>query len=116
MEQINLVDAVKSLYDGYTVTHKGKAIACIGVNEIDAYSAFGWCLIADGIKTQFYDIHKCVMAWLNGCGYNTVFCDVKEGFVEGHRWVKLLGFHECGTLPEHYTDGVDGILYRRDRM
>ena len=98
------------------MTFDGVAIACIGVNEINDSSAFAWALIADDIKNKFYDIHMCVKAWLNNCGYATVFGDVKRDFDKGHRWMKMLGFKECGVLPEHYPDGQDGILYRRDKM
>lgn len=112
----SIEDALKGVYDGYTVTYEGKAIACIGVKELTPHSAFAWALLKNGIREQFHQIHKCVSAWLCATGYDIIYCDVREGFIEGLRWVRLLGFTQCDTKENYYDDGGNAIIFKRERL
>jgi len=117
MKEVDIEEALKDVYDGYTVVDEGDTpLACIGVREIDLDNAFAWALIADGVGTKFFEIHKCVTAWLNNCGYPYTWCDVREGFNEGHRWAEMLGFVRYNTQKNYYLDGATAVVYRRDKL
>ena len=114
---MDVEQAVKEIYDGYTVLDgNGNVMACIGVTEMDSHNAMAWALMAENIGLRMFSIHKKVQDWLNGCGYDNVYADVREEFSRGHMWVAMLGFIPFGITENFYDDGANAILYRRDRL
>jgi hypothetical protein len=119
IENKDVVDALKDIYDGYAVIdEEGVCLACIGVTEVDGDNAWAWALMSKDIGMRFFDIHKCVRAWLDGFAniYKYVWADVKEDFEEGKRWVDMLGFKRYNTQHNYYEDGSTANIYRRDKI
>ena len=115
LTDIDIDNSLSNVYNGYTVLDESdKPIACIGLREMDSDNAFSWALMSSDIGVRFFDIHKKVKEFLDSCCYRYIWCDVREGFEEGHRWVKLLGFNECLREEDYYKDGGTAIVYKRE--
>ena len=119
MEDTDVVDVLKNIYDGYAVIdEEGVTLACIGVTEVDDFNAVAWALMAKDIGMRFFDIHKCVKAWLDGFAnkYTYVWAYVRDEFNQGNRWASMLGFEPFGIQQSYYDDGEDAVIYRRERI
>ena len=88
----------------------------MGVKELSGTEAHAWTIIAKDIGIRFVHVHGCAMAYLNGCGYDTVYMDTRKNFTNGLRWGIMLGFVELEEKQNFYEDGGTAIILKRERF
>lgn len=106
------------LRDGTTftgVTADGQVMAIAGLIPIWEGRALVWALLSRHSGPHFRSLHRRVSAFLDAQSVRRMEATVYEGFTQGHRWLRMLGF-ECEGLMRAYTpDGASQYLYSRVR-
>lgn len=91
----------------------GTVVACAGLTHFTPGRAQGWALIGSGAQKHLLGITKAVKAFFDGVNVRRIETPVRTDFVEGHRWVRILGFTREGTMRNFGEDGQDYDLYAR---
>ena len=100
----------------YTIKIRGRIVACTGVIQYWKDRGEAWTFIHEDCKKEFYAIHKIVKRFLDICPLKRIEATVDIGFIEGHRWVKNLGFVlEAPLMKAYLPNGGDSSLYSRVR-
>ncbi len=86
---------------------------CAGVWELEPHRATAWALVHEEIGTRFFQFHKAVLSFLDGCKYQRVEMATDDGFGQAERWAKMLGFKWEGCMQKYFPDGSLGNLYAR---
>lgn len=76
----------------FTGMADGRVIGCAGVHELWAGRAVAWALLSKDAGRHFTTIHKAASGFFKATPFRRIEAVVEDGFTEGHRWVKLLGF------------------------
>lgn len=91
----------------------GEIIAALGVIPQWKHRAIAWGLIGDEAPRHFIALHKAVSRFLRMTEYRRIETSVSTDFEEGHRWARMLGFVNEGTMRAFTPDGRDCDLYAR---
>ena len=105
--------ALASAGPAYTVIIDDNVVACLGIIPQWEGRAIAWGLIGSEAGKEFYAIHKAVKRFLDLQDYRRIETAVSSDFEQGHRWAKLLGFENEGTMRAYTPDGRDCDLYAR---
>lgn len=112
-----IMEYTKNSRYAYTaVLSNGTPIASFGVNEHkDGVSGTAWGVVSLHAGKHFISVHRAVQEFLDRCEYDTVYMTVREGFVRGNRWAKMLGFKFDRILENWRRDSGNAVLYRRTK-
>jgi len=105
--------SLKAAGPSYTALDGDKVVACIGMVNIWQGRAQVWALIAKDAGRKFFYIHKMVERALRLHPCKRVETTVTSDFVEGHRWMTMLGFEREGCMRAYTPEGLDTDLYAR---
>jgi hypothetical protein len=97
----------------WTAEHDHRILAIAGLMPQWENRATAWALIAESAGTHFKAIHSAVAAFLDTAPFRRIEATVDVGFIEGHRWIKMLGFELEGYMRAYRPDGADMLLYAR---
>ena len=95
-----------------TVLKDGVPIAALGLMKYwdGRYEAWGFLL--NGNRESFLYIHNRVRKFLESSLIRRIEATVDMDFLNGHKWVLMLGFKsECDTLKSYGPTGNDYRLY-----
>ena len=103
----------------WTACVDGRPVASAGFWLRWRGNAFAWALVGEGIPPRAWVmLHRTVMARLAELPllHGIWRCEawVRDGFMPGHRWVRMLGFSHEGASPGLAPDG--GTLHRYGRV
>lgn len=103
----------EALASGVAVTARedGRVLACAGVLSLDRDVGHAWAFVARGqsmIRFRGY-----VRRLFEVCGKSRILANTEADFVEGCRWLELLGFKRLERLDACGPDGRDHWLYLR---
>jgi len=104
-----------NLGPAYTVRYEEEAIMCAGIMMTGKDRAEAWALVSLHSGPAMLGITRKVKEHLDGLNIKRIEAVVKDGFEEGHRWMKMLGF-KCETpdgMEAHHEDGGKNFLYAR---
>ena len=106
---------VERLGAAWTVLSEDQPIACAGVLEIWPDRGLAWALVGEDAGREFIALHRAVSNYLKQAPWKRVEAYVDAKFINGHRWVRILGFDREGYLSAFMQDGTDMVLYSRVR-
>ena len=112
-----LAKGLEHEYASFTAMDGDKVIACAGIIKIWEGRGLVWSYLSDDAGKYLVHIHKATKRMLDVIEFDRLEAMVDEGFNEGHRWVKMLGFKlETPEPMRKYTpDGRSSYLYSRVR-
>lgn len=100
----------------FTALVDGKPIAVAGVTELWANRALMWSFLGKDAGPHLLAIHKATLRAIKALPYRRLEADTPCDFVEGHRWLKMLGFKlEAERMEAYLPNGGDSSLYARVR-
>lgn len=108
--------AMEKEYCRTFVNRDGRVICVAGVVKIWEGRAEGWAAVHPDIGNDFVGLHRAIKTELKNVMQITRRLEavVVEGFKNGHKWLKLLGFEkEGGPLRAYFPDGSSGVLYAK---
>lgn len=94
----------------YTAMHAGQVVGCGGLVPQWEGRAQAWTLIS-GEVPNFLEIHRYVAKVLKECKFRRIEATVDCDFVNGHEWMRILGFQWEGTMKCFSPEGRDADLY-----
>lgn len=106
----------KSLQDGgsaFSAVVDGEIIAALGIIPQWEHRAIAWGLIGENASKHFIPISKAILRFLEITPYRRIETSVASDFDQGHRWARMLGFENEGTMKAFTPDGRDCDLYAR---
>lgn len=97
--------------EAYTVLHDGEIILIAGVLPLTDYMARAWALVSQNAGRALIPASRKISDFLKNVHYARVETPVRRGFINGHRWAKLLGF--TNETPERGMKcyGFEGETY-----
>jgi len=110
------LDYAKSLEGefSYTVLLDGSPIAVGGVAKLWENRAFVWSMMDRCAGPYFTAIHRAAKKALERAPYRRIEADTPCDFPQGHRWLRMLGFHvEAERMQAYMPDGADHTLYAK---
>jgi hypothetical protein len=99
----------------YTAMSEGVPVACGGLFEIWPNRAIAWTYLGIDCGREFQALHRHVMHKIVTAPWRRIESYVDASFVNGHRWMRVLGFEYEGLLRSFMADGTDMALYARVR-
>lgn len=75
--------------------------------------AVAWALVSEKAGKNFVSIHKATNKFLKLCDVKRIETFVDDGFTQGYRWMKMLGFEYEGLMRAYSPEGRDCLLYAR---
>jgi hypothetical protein len=99
----------------YTVFDGEEVLFCGGVIEFWKNRGEVWGIFnAEMSKHQFLAVHRATKRFLEVCPVRRLEAMVETDFVQGHRWIKKLGFEvEAVRLRSYFPNGKDGTMYAK---
>ena len=92
----------------------GKIVFCGGVTEYWKNRGEAWAILNKGCTKEFIGVHNATRRLFEVCPIRRIEAAVEVDFMEGHRWVRALGFKmEAERLRAYTIDGRDVSLYAR---
>lgn len=97
--------------EAYTAFYNGEIIVIAGVFPLTDYMGRAWALVSENAGRALIPASRKISDFLKETLYARVDTPVRRGFINGHRWAKLLGF--TNETPEHGMKryGFDGETY-----
>lgn len=111
-----VVDGFEASNHAFSATTDGEVISMGGVHQIWQGRALAWMVFSDDISTrEFLYVHRFVLNFLENAAeeFPRVELTVVDGFRNGHRWAKMLGFECEGFMCKYGHDGATHWLYAR---
>jgi len=101
----------------FTLLDGDEVLCCAGIVEQWQNRGMVWAYIANGIGPgRFTVLHQHAKRLLDIAPFDRIEAAVDDGFEEGHRWVRALGFTlEAPLMRRYRPDGGDSALYARVR-
>lgn len=90
-------------------------VASAGVYEIWPNRAFAWAILTRDCGPYLLRFTREIIAFLDRCPYRRVETYVLDGFENGVKWMKTLGFKVEGQARAYTPEGFDVLLYARVR-
>ena len=98
----------------YTVLLDGSPIAVGGVAKLWENRGFVWSMVDRRAGPHFMTITRVAKKALELAPYRRIEADTPCGFPQGHRWLRMLGFHvEAERMRAYMPDGADHTLYAK---
>lgn len=98
----------------FTALAGGEPLACFGMVPIWPGRAICWAYLAEDIGRRMTAVVRAMRAAIAEHQPARLEMDTPDGFEEGHRMARLLGFRkEVGGLAHYYPDGAAASLYAR---
>ena len=91
----------------------GKILLCGGVVTIGSYMGIGWAVLSKDAWLYMTPLHYATKRFLDASGLRRIEATVEEGFTEGCRWMRLLGFKFEGNMPGYGTKGETHLRFGR---
>lgn len=93
-----------------------EVIACAGVIDCGFGRGQAWSILSNEANKYLITITKEILKKMDSLSFKRLEITVADGFSQGHRWAKILGF-KCDTPNgmECYVDGIKDYLYSRIR-
>lgn len=119
------VDALKRCEDtattgltfAQTFTIDEKPVGIIGVTVLRAHIAELWGFLSEDVKKYPLAFHKQCIELLNKyfaeLNVPRFQCYVMSEYLEGNRWMKLMGFQREGLLRKFGADGKDYFVWSK---
>ena len=110
-----LAKGLEREYASFTGLDGDKVIACAGIIKLWEGRCMVWSYLADDAGKYMPAIHKATKRMLDVVEFSRIEAVVDEGFVEGHRWIKMLGFELETQEPmrKYMPNGNGAYLYAR---
>jgi len=89
----------------------GKPVACAGIADFEGVLV-AWAVLGVDAKPAMLAATRACDAVLGKAGRD-VFTMVREGFAEGERWIRLLGFERTDDEAKRMPDGRDYLTWVR---
>lgn len=116
IDQEGYGEMLSSLADSYCLIDDGIVKAVGGIADQGNGRALAWSLIGSKLcGTDLIVATRIVRRRLSEANYRRIEAIVKDGFDQGHRWAKMLGF-SCETpngMVNWFKDGRKAYLYAR---
>lgn len=107
---------IANMPGSYSLFKDGTFLGCGGLADQGNGKALAWSLITHNLHgTDMVPATRIVRQRIRESGYRRIEAIVKDGFAEGFRWIKLLGFR-CETpdgMLNWFSDGTRGYLFAR---
>lgn len=107
---------VASLPNGYALLESGEAIICGGVIPQGDGRGLAWSLISEKMHgAKMIAATRAAQNCIDNSGFRRVECIVRDGFQQGFRWARMLGF-TCETpegMINWYPNGGKAFLFAR---
>lgn len=109
----------EKITNSFTVCREDLIIACGGL--VHHWSGRGelWIILSFKLdRSDMLFLHRTVKKFLDDChdsGYTRLEASVLEGFVAGHKWLKMLGFEPEGIMRSYDPSGKTHTSYSRIR-
>lgn len=105
-------------HKSFSVEYEGDILFVGGCVELHKGVGEIWAVLSeDAIRRQGLFITKGAKDFLDMLqleeGYHRLFATVDTGFVAGHRWARILGFHLESILEKYRPNKRDAALYVR---
>ena len=100
-------------HESFTVMVEGKIIACCGVVRPWTGRACAWALLAKDAGAHFVALHRAAKGYFDLCADRRIEALTDSDFLQGHRWLKMLGFRREGQMQYYTPDGRHVDLYAR---
>jgi hypothetical protein len=99
----------------YTARVRGRIVACGGILPVDEDTGHLWCFLAAEAGRHFVRLHRTAQRFLRVAGKRVLVATSEADFVDGCRWLELLGFQRASRsrLPKYGPDGADHICYEK---
>ena len=97
----------------WTAEDDGEILGIAGLIVQWENRATAWALVSAGAGKRFVRIHAAVKRFLDVAPFRRIEASVDVGFIEGMRWMEMLGFEYEGLMVAYRPDGADMLLYAR---
>ena len=98
----------------FTAMRDNEVYMCGGVFALSEWRGHSWSYISEKAGKYFIQLARITNRCLEMSGFKRIEADVDEDFVQGHRFVKLLGFKlEALSRVGFHSDGRSCSLYAR---
>lgn len=91
----------------------GRFIACAGIAEQFGGSGTMWAVLAKDAGPYFVRLHKCAERFLSLSRLRRIEATSEVTFLQGCRWLELLGFKSEGIMRSYGPQGEDHVRYAR---
>ncbi|MGB0817844.1 MAG: hypothetical protein ACPGQQ_02970 [Candidatus Puniceispirillaceae bacterium] len=96
--------------EAYTALHDGEVILCAGVFPTTKWIGTAWALVSACAGPELLRASRAITDFLKKTSYARIETPVRRGFVNGHRWCRLMGFtNETPDGMKYY--GLEGETY-----
>jgi RimJ/RimL family protein N-acetyltransferase len=106
-------EALKVSGPCFTAINNGRVLGCAGLVKQWENRAIAWALLSGNVGKDFIKVHRAVARFLDLCEFRRVEAFVDVNFVQGHRWIEMLGFSPEGYMRQFNPDGGDAMMYAR---
>lgn len=98
--------------NSWTVLEDDIPVAAGGLIYVHDYRALAWAFVAP--TAPALPLLRLARNHLDGQGFARIDAMVAEGYEQGHRWVRLMGFHAEGPPMRYYLpNGGTAQMYVR---
>lgn len=98
----------------YTALYGDTPLICAGIQPQWDGRASAWAVLGENAGAYMVQITRGVRDFLDRQDYRRIDTCVRDGFLEGNRWAKLLGFR-CEGLMRKWMYGDDFWMFSRVR-
>lgn len=106
-------EAVKGSGPAFSMLQGKEVIACSGIMHMWENRAQVWALISGNSCWSFVRMYRAMSRYLAMQDVRRIEATVDDGFEEGHRMLKMLGFEYEGRMRAYLPTGADSHLYAR---
>jgi len=92
-----------------------RIIACGGVVHIHPGMGLLWAVLSEAAGTHMTWLHRATIRFLEINPPRRLEATVEKGFIQGCRWLTLLGFEFEGEMAAYGIDGETHLRYGRVR-
>ena len=98
----------------FTGMVNGVPVGCGGLAEIWTNRALLWSFLDRSANKHLFAITKVTKLFIDAAPYRRIEAETDCEFVEGHRWLRMLGFTlEAERMKCFRVDGGDSALYAK---
>lgn len=105
------IDTLNQAGPAVTAVAHGQVIGCAGVVEQGFGNGTLWGFISQDAGPHFLRLHRIGERLLRLNPLRRIESSTEVDFVQGCRWLELLGFQSEGILRQYGPDGSDHVRY-----
>lgn len=98
----------------YSVRADGVLMGCGGIKEQTPEIGHLWSFISVNAGPHLISMHRIARRMIEVSGKRVMVATSEKSFLNGCRWLQMLGFMAIEALPGYGIDGSDHILYMRN--